>query len=216
VKNTFQWGGKQQKSFDTLKENIITTPILSLPNLQQPFDIETDANRYAMGAVLMQYCKPICYHSETFNQVVVKYPTYDKELYALVQSINKSKHYLLGKETIIYTNHQPLQYLQAQTKLQQSRHCRWMGFLQQFHLVIKYKKGTSNKVVDMLSRPPIVASIILKNASLYHDSYVEQYAIDEDFKEVYEKLTHGAQVENYCLQGKLIYHLGNICIPISE
>jgi hypothetical protein len=74
-----------------------------------------------------------------------------------------------------------------------------MGFLQQFHLVIKYKKGTSNKVVDMLSRPPIVASIILKNAYLSHDSYVEQYAIDEDFKEVYEKLTHGAKVKNYCL-----------------
>jgi hypothetical protein len=48
-----------------------------------------------------------------------------------------------------------------------------MGFLQQFHLVIKYKKGTSNKVADILSRPPISASIILKNNSLYHDSYVE-------------------------------------------
>jgi hypothetical protein len=125
-----------------------------------------------MGAVLMQYRKPICYHSETFNQVVVNYPTYDKELYALVQSIKKWKHYLLGKETIIHIDHQPLQYLQEQTKLQQSRHYRWMGFIQQFHLVIKYKKGTSNKVSDMLSRPPIATSIILKNTSLSHDIYV--------------------------------------------
>jgi hypothetical protein len=67
-----------------------------------------------------------------------------------------------------------------------------MDFLQQFHLVIKYKKGTSNKVADMLSIPPIAAYIILKNTSLSHDSYVEQYAIDEYFKEVYGKLTHGA------------------------
>jgi hypothetical protein len=43
----------------------------------------------------------------------------------------------------------------------------------------------------MLSRSPIAAS-------RPHDSYVEKYAIDEDFKEVYEKLTHGAQLENYC------------------
>jgi hypothetical protein len=91
-----------------------------------------------------------------------------------------------------------------------------MGFLQQFHLVIKYKKGTSNKVVNMFSTPPIVASIILQNTFLSHDSYVEQYAIDEYFKEVYEKLTLGAQVDNYCLQGKLLYHLGKICIPTSE
>ena len=91
-----------------------------------------------------------------------------------------------------------------------------MGFVQKFHLVIKYKKGTSNKVDDMLSRPPIVAFIILNNTSLSHDSYVEQYSIDEDFKQVYDKLTHGAQVENYCLQGKLLYHLGKLCIPTSE
>jgi hypothetical protein len=81
-----------------------------------------------------------------------------------------------------------------------------MGFLQQFQLVIKYKKGTSNKVVDMISRPPILS----------HDIYVEQYVIDEDFKEVFVKLTHGAQVENYCLQGKLLYHLVKLCIPTSE
>jgi hypothetical protein len=61
----------------------------TLPNLQQPFEIETNANGYAMGAILMQYCKPIYYHSETFNQVVVNYPTYDKELCALVQSVKK-------------------------------------------------------------------------------------------------------------------------------
>ena len=71
-----------------------------------------------------------------------------------------------------------------------------MVFLQLFHLVIKYKKGTSNKVVDILSRPPIDASIILKNTSLSHDSYVKQYDIDEYFKEVYAKLTLGAHLEN--------------------
>jgi hypothetical protein len=66
-----------------------------------------------------------------------------------------------------------------------------MGFLQELHLVIRYKKGTSNKVVNMLSRPPISASIVLKNVSLAHDIYIEQYVNDEDFKDVYERLTHG-------------------------
>jgi hypothetical protein len=81
--------------------------------------------------------------------------------------------------------------------------------------VIKYKKGTSNKVDDMLSRPPIVASIILKNTYLSHDSYVGQYVVDEEFKYVFETLTLGARVENYYLQGKLLYHLGKLCIPTN-
>jgi len=33
----------------------------------------------------------------------------------------KWKHYLMGKKTIIHTDHQPLQYLQAQSKLQKTR-----------------------------------------------------------------------------------------------
>ena len=37
-----------------------------------------------------------------------------------------------------------------------------MGFLQQFHVVIKYKKGIHNKVADMLSRPPTNSSIVIQ------------------------------------------------------
>lgn len=59
VKQVFQWGGKQQKSFETLKEKISTTPVLALLDLQKPFEIEIEANGYAMGAVLMQQKKPI-------------------------------------------------------------------------------------------------------------------------------------------------------------
>jgi hypothetical protein len=44
-----------------------------------------------------------------------------------------------------------------------------LGFLQQFHLVIKYKKGIFNKVVDMLSRPIISASVILKHSPIMHE-----------------------------------------------
>eukprot|EP00253_Pinus_taeda_P015441 PITA_15441 len=116
VKKVFQCEGKQQKSFETLKEKTSTALVLALPDLQQPFKIETNTSEYAMGDVLMQQKKLICYHSEKFSQVAINYPTYDKELYALVQSVKKWKHYLIGKETIIHTDHQPLQYLQSQTK----------------------------------------------------------------------------------------------------
>eukprot|EP00253_Pinus_taeda_P036404 PITA_36404 len=105
VKQVFQWGGKQQKSFDILKENINTTPVLALPDLQQPFEIETNANRYAMGILLMQQRKLVSYHSETFSHAIVNYPNYDRELYAFVLSVKKWKHYLIDKETIIHMDH---------------------------------------------------------------------------------------------------------------
>ena len=99
----------------------------------------------------------------------------------------------MGKETIIHTDHQPLQYLHSQTKLKQSRHYRWMGFLQQFHLVIRYRKGIHNKFTDMLSRPIINSSTILQHNLVIHESYNEQYAQNTNFKDVYATLSHGKQ-----------------------
>eukprot|EP00253_Pinus_taeda_P022303 PITA_22303 len=52
LNKVFQWGGKQQKAFNTLKDKISTTPVLALPDLQRPFEIQTDASDYAMGAML--------------------------------------------------------------------------------------------------------------------------------------------------------------------
>jgi hypothetical protein len=152
--------------------------------------VEIDARGYAMGEVLMQGGRPICYHSKVFHGAVLKYPTYDKELYALVQDIKKWKHYLMGKETIIHTDHQPLQYLQAQSKLQQTRNYKWMGFLQQFYLVIKYNKGSKNNLTDMLSHPPTskitTLGTMMHMEPFTHDAYKEAYIEDENFKDMFQ------------------------------
>jgi len=52
--------------------------------------------------------------------------------------------------------------------------------------VIKYKKGSENKIVDMFSRPPIkVVDIILQNSSLMHEGYKEQYVDGPNFQSIY-------------------------------
>ena len=63
--------------------------------------------------------------------------------------------------------------------------------MQQFHLVIKYRKHVQNKVTDMLSRPVVNPFLVMKNNSLVLDSYVKQYAKDDDFKEVCDALNKG-------------------------
>jgi hypothetical protein len=90
-----------------------------------------------------------------------------------------------------------------------------MGFLQKIHLFIRYKKGIQNKFVDMLSIPFVNASIVLQHSSLPHESYNEQYAIDANFKDVHETLTHGFIVEElyYHVHNNLLCHLGKSCIP---
>jgi len=71
----------------------------------------------------------------------------------------------------------------------------------------------------MLSRPPIVATIvIMQNSSLMHEGYKEQYGVDPDFQSIYGKLILGNEVGNndFHVDDGLPFHLGKICIPIGE
>ena len=46
------WLKTQKKAFAELKHHLCCSPMLTLPDLQQPFEIETDAFDYAIGVVL--------------------------------------------------------------------------------------------------------------------------------------------------------------------
>ena len=105
MKEKFFWSKSQKKAFTELKDRLCTAPVLALPDLQQLFEVETDASDYAIGAVLTQHGHPVAYHSETLSDTVWKYPTYDKEMYSIVQACRQWKHYILGKETVIHTDH---------------------------------------------------------------------------------------------------------------
>ena len=85
-KETFVLGLSQQQAFDDLKKCLCLSLVLSLSDLKHPFEIETDASDYVVGIVLTQHGHPMAYHSETLSDVVCKYPTYDKEMYSIVQA----------------------------------------------------------------------------------------------------------------------------------
>ena len=84
--------------------------------------------------------------------------------------------------------------------------------------MIRYKKGIYNRVTDILSRPILNATILLKNHYVLPESYVEQYAHDANFQEVYLNLSQGHQVEelDYHVHDNLLYHLGKLCVPQGE
>jgi hypothetical protein len=77
-KETFSWGQTQQQEFDDLKHRLCSAQVLSLHDLQKPFEIETDAFDYAIKTIITQHGHPVAYHSETLSNTVHKYPTYEK------------------------------------------------------------------------------------------------------------------------------------------
>ncbi|CAA7045587.1 unnamed protein product [Microthlaspi erraticum] len=146
----------------TIKEALISAPIVQSPDWELPFEIMCDASDYAVGAVLGQRKEKklhvIYYASRTLDEAQCNYATTEKELLAIVFAFEKFRSYLVGSKVIVHTDHAALNYLLSK-KDAKPRLIRWILLLQEFDLKIIDRKGAENGVADHLSRMRIEESI---------------------------------------------------------
>ena len=113
----FKWTKETNDSFEALKKKVAKKLVLVLPNSNKLFTIECDASNRAIGRVLSQEGRPVAFFRKKLNEEKKKYSTYDLEMYSMVQSLRKWRHYLLPKEFIVYTNNHALSFLNRKEKL---------------------------------------------------------------------------------------------------
>jgi hypothetical protein len=107
----FHWTEEVEKSFKLLKKKITKQPILVLPDFSKTFQVKCDVSGYGIGAVFSQDDRSVAYFSEKLNEVKVKYSTYDKELYDIIQALKQWRHYLSPKEFVLYNDNHALQFV---------------------------------------------------------------------------------------------------------
>jgi hypothetical protein len=143
------------KSFETVKNALISAPIIQPPDWFLPFEIMCDASDYAVGSVLGKTKDKkhhaIAYASKTSTGPQLNYATTEKELLVVMYAIDKFRSYLEGAKVIFYTGHADLIYLLTK-KDAKPRLIRWILLLQEFDIEIKDKKRIENSVADHLSR----------------------------------------------------------------
>ena len=151
------WNDITLRALERLKNAMCSDLVLALPNFELEFILTTDASDFGYGAVLEQEMncnnRIIAFFSRCYTAAQRKYATSEKELLAIIKSVENWKVYLYGRKFTIYTDHQPLIWL-INKKNPHPRLERWNMQLSVYQYEIKYKKGKDNLVADALSRLP--------------------------------------------------------------
>ena len=109
---------------------MVTASILVFPDWNKPFHVHVDASGITLGIVLTQPGEgvinhPIAYSSKNLSTVEKNYTTTEREGLDMVYALHKFRHYLLGAQFKMFTDHSTLKYLVNKPVLG-GRICRWL------------------------------------------------------------------------------------------
>lgn len=190
-----QWTPHLLKKFTDLKQALMSAPILSFPNFNIPFHIQTDASNNAIGAVLLQNVddlfKPIAFASRKLSETEKRYSATERELLALVYSYDQFYSHVYGRHITFYTDHEPLSTMNK-LKNPLGRLGRLFHRLQDVDFKILYLPGPENFLPDFLSRsfePEIAINNIELISSI--DWLIEQ-SKDEEISQIKKLLSENA------------------------
>lgn len=151
---TFPLTSEQSRCFESLKNDIAKSSIHAIDE-NVPFTVETDASEHSIAAVLTQESRPVAFFSRTLNPTEQNHSAIEKEAYAIVESLKKWRHYLIGKQFHLVTDQRSVSFMfdmKHSSKIKNEKIQRWRLELAAYKFEIVYRPGKDNYAADALSR----------------------------------------------------------------
>ncbi len=114
---TYEWDETCNESFETLKGILVKAPMLKLLNFDKDFEIHSDASNFAIKGVLMQDGRPVAFESKKLNETKRRWPTHEKEMWAMIHCLKTWGHYIGSKDVGVWTDNVSLIYFATEPKL---------------------------------------------------------------------------------------------------
>lgn len=156
----FQWNEVHQRALDRVKEELCKAQVLSYynPSYDTTTVLQCDASKSGVGAWIRQIDdkgeeRIIGMSSRSLTDTESRYSNIERECLAVMYGLEKFEYYLLGRHTIVETDHSPLEQIfkknicEAPARLQ-----RMLMRCLRFDITVQYKPGKTIPVADALSR----------------------------------------------------------------
>jgi len=153
------WDSAQKDAFETIKRQLVSTPVLAIYDPQLQTKVIADASSYGIGAVMVQKHQkgtwnPVAFISRELSSTEEKYTQIEKEALATTRVCERLADYLIGKTFHIETDHKHLVPLLGTKNLDKMppRIQRLRMRLLRFDFAISRVLGKELTTADALSR----------------------------------------------------------------
>lgn len=160
----FQFGEVEKEAFNKLKQILSSEPVLQIFDQTLETELHTDASQDGLGAILLQRSRidgklhPVQYMSRKSRQAERNYKSYELEVLAVIEALEKFRIYLLGLKFKIVTD--CAAFTQTMRKKEVSpKIWRWAEKLEDFDYTLEHRSGTKMRHVDALSRNAVMTII---------------------------------------------------------
>ena len=149
------WDDLQEKAWNDVKTLIASASVLAYYKPTEVLEIQCDSSQSGLGAALMQNGHPIAYASRALTETESRYAQIEKEMVAIVFSVEKFNDFTFGRRTVVHTDHKPLESIFMKPLHRAPKRLQGLGMLirlQKYDLVVQYEKGSRMFLADTLSR----------------------------------------------------------------
>jgi len=153
-----------------IMKNDISRAVLLRINPDLKFTVETDASDYAIGATLSQEGRPVAFFSRTLSPTERKYCSYEKEAYAIIESVKRWRHFLSCRHFALITDQRSVSFMfdvKHRNKIKNDKILRWRVELSPYSYDLIYRPGRLNQAADAFSRVCASSSSIKDLFSLH-------------------------------------------------
>ena len=153
----FKWTEEAEKSFNDIKELLISPPVLKAPTPDGLFHLESNTSREGVGGTLLQKQGDewvvIGYHSKRLPQSAKNFGITELELTGLLVNIHSFMQLLHNRYFEVLVDHKAIEYMiKSKTESPTTRLKTLPLKMSEYTIDLKYQKGSEMHTSDALSR----------------------------------------------------------------